>query len=398
MKVLQINTVYNRSSTGKIAKGIHDVCKEYGIECISAYRYLEDKKNQEDTLTVSSWLDCHIHNRLVRYTKMQGCFSKIKTRKFIRKVKRYNPDIIHLHNIHGSYINFGVLFNFIKRSEIKVIWTLHDCWSFTGQCPYFDVVKCDKWKTECNECPQYKGLMYPIRKMFKNKKKWYSDLNDMTIVTPSAWLKDLVKQSFLKDYPVKVINNGIDLSIFRPTESDFRKKYSIGSKKMILGVAFDWGYRKGLDVFVELANRLDKNEYQIVLVGTNDEIDKWLPLNIISIHRTNNQVELAEIYTAADLFVNPTREENYPTVNMESIACGTPVLTFNTGGSPEMLDDLCGSVVPVDDVDEMEAEIVRICTSQVFSSDDCLSKSTEYDMNDRFKEYIELYENSTYST
>lgn len=162
-------------------------------------------------------------------------------------------------------------------------------------------------------------------------------LQNITIVTPSEWLAGLVKESYLKDYPVKVINNGIDLNVFKPTESDFRKKYALENKYIVLGVAFGWGRRKGLDVFVELARRLDKEKYKVVLVGTDDNVDKLLPENIISIHRTQNQTELAKIYSAADVFANPTREENYPTVNMESVACGTPVVTFNTGGSPEIL-------------------------------------------------------------
>ena len=215
----------------------------------------------------------------------------------------------------------------------------------------------------------------------------------MTIATPSQWLADLVKKSFLKDYPVKVINNGIDLSVFKPTESDFRQKNGIGDKYMLLGVADGWGARKGLDVFVELSKRLNPAKYQILLVGTNDSVDKQLPDNIISVHRTQNQKELVEIYTAADLFVNPTREENYPTVNMESIACGTPVLTFRTGGSPEILDETCGSAVVCDDIDALELEITRIAEEKPFTMENCLIRAKQFDKNERFKEYIGLYQN-----
>jgi glycosyltransferase involved in cell wall biosynthesis len=230
--------------------------------------------------------------------------------------------------------------------------------------------------------------------MHKRKKKLFSGLN-MTIITPSQWLADLVKQSFLKNYPVRVIHNGIDLSVFKPTPSDFRKRYGIAlEKKILLGVAFGWGARKGLDVFIDLAKRLDDKYYQIVLVGTDDNVDKQLPDSIISIHRTQNQAELAEIYTAADLFVNPTREENYPTVNMESLACGTPVLTFRTGGSPECIDEYCGAVVDCDDVDAMEREIIRICSDAPYSKEDCLKRAASFDHHKRFEEYIQLYESS----
>jgi glycosyltransferase involved in cell wall biosynthesis len=195
----------------------------------------------------------------------------------------------------------------------------------------------------------------------------------------------------LKDYPVKVINNGIDMSVFKVTRSDFKKRYGVEDKKIILGVAFDWGISKGLDVFIELATRLS-DKYQIVLVGTNDKIDKQLPNNIISIHRTQNQQELVQIYSAADVFVNPTREDNYPTVNMEALACGTPVLTFKTGGSPEILDETCGMVVDCDDVDAMENEIIRICTGTIYSERDCINTACGFDQNERFEEYLKLYE------
>ena len=211
------------------------------------------------------------------------------------------------------------------------------------------------------------------------------------VITPSEWLAGLVKQSFLKNCPIRVINNGIDLSVFKPTRGCFRKKYGLENKKIVLGIAMMWSASKGLDVFVHLAKMLPQ-DYRIVLIGTNDLIDKSLPKNVISIHRTQNAEELAEIYSAADVFVNPTREENYPTVNMESVACGTPVLTFRTGGSPEMLDDTCGSVVECDDVDTLEREIVRICNEKPYTGDACINKAKEYDQNERFEEYIELYE------
>lgn len=213
----------------------------------------------------------------------------------------------------------------------------------------------------------------------------------MTIVTPSRWLENLVKQSFLKGSPVSVIHNGINLAVFQPVSGNFREKNGLGNKRIVLGVAFGWDARKGLDVFIELSRRLPAS-YQIVLVGTDTNVDKLLPENILSIHRTQNQQELAEIYTAADVFVNPTREENYPTVNMEALACGTPVLTFQTGGSPEMLDESCGAVVACDDVDALEKEILRICTYKPYTEDACLEKAREFDQSERFKEYLKLYE------
>ena len=394
MRILEINTV-NYGSTGKIALGIQKLCREYGAECRLAYRYKENSCCDNDSYLISSWLDCHIHNRIAKYTAFQGYFSYFHTLAFLKKLSKYNPDIIHLHNLHGNYINIPLLFKYIKKHNIKVVWTLHDCWSFTGVCPHFDMIGCKQWEYGCKECPMSSKFLLAdnksIAKKYKSKKSLFTGIEKMTVITPSKWLAGLVKQSFLKDYPVKVINNGIDLDIFKPTDSDFRKKYALENKYIVLGVAFGWDKRKGLDVFCELAKRLDEVKYQIVLVGTDDNVDKLLPDNIISIHRTQNQTELAEIYTAADVFVNPTREENYPTVNMESVACGTPVVTFDTGGSPEMLDKTCGSVVAKDDIDSMEEEIKRVCETKPFSKMACLNKASVFDENDRLKEYIVLY-------
>lgn len=334
------------------------------------------------------------HLILSRLTGYNGCFSLLATICFLKKVKRINPDIIHLNNLHNSFINLPLLFKYFRKSNKPVVWTLHDCWSFTGQCPHFTFTKCDKWREGCFKCPQYRE--YPqsyidnTKFMYKKKRSWFCGIDNLILATPSEWLAGLVSKSFLKDYKVKVINNGIDTEVFKPVESGFRAKYGLKDKKIILGVSFVWGVKKGLDVFVELSCRLGE-DYKIVLVGTNNAIDKQLPDNIISIHRTNNQQELAEIYSAADVFVNPTREENFPTVNIESLACGTPVVTFKTGGSPEIIDNTCGSVVECDDVDALEKEIKRICIEKPYSTEACRMRAEHFNKNEKFEEYINLY-------
>lgn len=394
MKVLQINTVYPSGSTGKIAYEINNLCINSGIESRVAYRYLERNKNFKNTYTVSSWLDCHLHNRIASYTALQGCFSYFHTYFFLKKISNYKPDIIHLHNLHGNYINLKLLFKYIKKKGIKVIWTLHDCWSFTGNCPYYDMIDCEKWKTGCKKCPQCKSKLFlnNISHMYNNKKLWFTGVADMILVANSYWTAEQAKQSFLKEYTVDVIYNGIDLNIFKPTDSDFRKRYSCENKKIVLGVAFGWGKRKGLDVFIELAGRLDSKKYQIVLVGTNNNVDDILPESIISIHRTASQSKLAEIYTVADVFVNPTREEAFGLVNIEALACGTPGITFDTGGSPECFDEGCGCVVAKDDINSMEKEIIRICETRPYSIEACIERASHFDKNEKFKEYIKLYE------
>ena len=395
-KIIEINTC-DYGSTGNIMKQIAwHICQlgHESIIAVPAGRH-NPKKEKKDYLWIGNRFSEDSHIILGYLTGFQGCFSVFSTLRFVAKLKKINPDVIHLHNLHKCYINLPILFHYIKKNNVEVVWTLHDCWAFTGQCPHFTMTKCEKWKTGCHDCPSYRrypeSMVDRTKTMWGLKKKWFTGVQNMTIVAPSQWLADLVKQSFLKEYPVKVIHNGIDLSVFRPTPSDFREKYHIPEEKFVLlGVAFGWGKRKGLDVFVELSRRLDPEKYQIVLVGTDDAVDKTLPKNILSIHRTQNQQELAEVYTAADLFVNPTREDNYPTVNMEAIACGTPVLTFRTGGSPEIVDEDTGAVVDCDDVDAMVKQIITIQEVNPFSSKACLEHAKQFDKDLRFEEYIQL--------
>lgn len=395
MKIIEINSVC-RGSTGKIMLGTASYAREQGYTVYTFSR----RKNEPTPCDGHAFFGSQAENMLSRAVSVFSGYSEngsvLGTLQLIKEIRCIQPDILHLHNLHGWYLNLPILTDYIRKHNIPVVWTLHDCCGFTAQCSHFTIEKCDKWQTQCHDCPRYRIYPYTYvdktRKMYRLKKKWLTGLPNLTIVTPSEWLADLVKQSFLKEYPVKVINNGIDLSVFQPTPSDFREKYGIGQKYIVLGVAFGWGKRKGLDVFVELSKRLDPEKYQIVLVGTDDTVDKQLPSNIVSIHRTQNQTELAEIYTAADVFANPTREENYPTVNMEAIACGTPVITFRTGGSPEILDDTCGTVVDCDDVDAMKAEICRICEVLPANPEACTAHARNFDLRTMNEKYLSLYE------
>lgn len=398
MIIAEINTV-NFGSTGNIMYGIQKKAISNGFTVYSYYCMGDKKENNTESFQVGSKLYNKITGKIAHLTGKIGCYSFLSTFLLINKFRKKNVDTIHLHNLHISFLNLPMLFRYIKKNHIKVIWTLHDCWAFTGHCPYFTIAKCDKWKKGCYECPQYKE--YPAssfdnsKTMWRLKNKWFTDVENMTIVTPSKWLAGLVKESFLKDYPVKVIYNGIDLSIFKPTPSNFRKKYAISNDKFILlGVAFGWGKRKGLDVFIELAQRLNPTQYQIVLVGTNDIIDRQLPSSVLSIHKTANQVELAEIYTAANLFVNPTREEVLGMVNIEANACGIPVITFNSGGSPECINKNSGTVIECDDIDALEKEIIRIFEKRPFTKNDCIKRAKAFDLNDRFGDYVKLYGSS----
>ena len=398
MKVLQINSVCGIRSTGKICTDIARVLEQKGHECKIAYgRENVPGEYRDISVRIGSETDVKLHALGTRIFDNTGFWSTRETKRFVEWAKIYDPDIIHLHNLHGYYINIRILFDYLQVCGKPVVWTFHDCWPFTGHCAYFDYANCDKWLNGCERCPQKKE--YPTSMIFdrsalnyNEKKRFFASIENLTVVTPSEWLAKLVKESFFKDNNVKVINNGIDLDVFKPTsKSDFRKSYNLLDKEVVLGVASTWGERKGLDVFSILSERLP-DDYAIVLVGTNEDIDRSLPDRIISIHRTNNQRELAEIYSAADVFVNPTREDNYPTVNMEALACGTPVLTYRTGGSPEMLDPSCGSIVDRDDIKAFANEIMRICEHKPYLPESCVKRAQSFDMCEKYEDYVCLYE------
>ena len=393
MVVVQINFSCVWGSTGKICDSISKLLSERDIENYIFYIYGNNPQNRPNYIRYGDFLYTKFQALKAKIFGNYGFNSTIATKKMIKRLDEIKPDVVHIHNIHGHDCNLEFLCRYLKGKNIKVFYTFHDCWAFTGYCPHFTMAKCDQWLNGCECCPLRKKFSWFFDRSAKNfsrKQKALSGL-DLTIITPSQWLADLVKKSFLEQYPIEVINNGIDLSIFKPEESRFRETHELQDKKIVLGVALMWGVAKGIDVFMHLAKALP-NDYQIVLIGTDDKADKLLPKNIISIHRTQNQRELAEIYSVADVFVNPTREENYPTVNMEAIACGTPVITFKTGGSPEMLDETCGSVVECDDIDALEKEIIRICTDKPYSVEQCRKRAQAFDKTGRFKEYLELYE------
>ena len=387
MKIFQINSTCGFGSTGRIAVDILKELEKNGGEGIIAYGRNSAPENV-NSYRIGSDLEVKIHGVLSRITDRQGFYGASATKKLIEKIKDYNPDIIHLHNIHGYYLNVAILFDFLKEYNKPIVWTLHDCWAFTGHCAYFSFNGCEKWKTECNTCPLKKDyptslVMDNSKKNYEQKKELFTKPDNITIVTPSKWLKDLTEKSFLGKYPVKVINNGIDLTKFKPTESDFREKNNLQDKFIILGVASVWEERKGLKDFIKLNEMLSENE-KIVLVGLDDNQLATLPEDIIGIKRTSSIEELAEIYSSADVFVNPTYEDNYPTTNLEAISCGTPVVTYITGGSPESVFEGNGFSVPQGDVKGIYDAIKKV--------DGCKTPTKDFfDASKRYKEYVDLY-------
>lgn len=400
MKVFFINTVCGTGSTGNIVTQLLMMLRQDGHSAMAAYGVGPGKRLEPgEGYPIVTRGQYYLHNALSRLTDHEGLYSTSQTRSLVEKIREFDPDVIHLHNLHGHYVNYEVLFDYLSKANKPVVWTLHDCWSMTGHCAHFAAAGCEQWKQQCLRCDQlhhYPQCVGPgdVKRNHQRKKAAFTGIPKLTIATPSHWMAEVTAQSYLKDYPVRVIHNGIDLSVFQPTEGDFRKKYGCEDAFLLLGVSFEWTYVKGLDVFIELAKRLD-DRYRIVLVGTNEKLDRELPDNIISIHRTQNQKALAEIYTAADLFVNPTREEVLGLVNVEALACGTPVVTFRSGGSPECIDETCGIAVETDDTDSLLNVIHHIRENRPFSPEACRKRAEAFDANARFREYIRLYEEVT---
>ena len=364
MKILLINVVCGIRSTGRICSDLAVALEKQGHTVKIAYgREKVPEQYSKYAVRIGKDLDVKIHGLAARSFDMCGWGSKKATEMFIKWVKEYNPDVIHLHNIHGYYINVKVLFDYIRDSGKKIIWTLHDCWAFTGHAAFCGAEHCERWTKGCYACP--KKADYPASLIDNSKINWYrkrstfTGIPNLTIVTPSRWLGTLVKKSFLKKYPVKVIKNGIDTSVFKPTLcKTVLKMFNIKNKKIILGVAAVWDKRKGLSDFIKLREMLDLGEYTIVLVGLNKKQINTLPDGIIGIERTDSIDELVELYSVADIFVNLTYEDNYPTTNLEAIACGTPVITYDTGGSGESAS-LYGRVIKQGDIIAVAKTIIN---------------------------------------
>lgn len=414
MRILQINTVYKTGgSTGRIVYDLKNVMESEGIESYVAFGYGYSPNTDETGRLFRIDTDTELLISKI-YTKLIGHhgFDNIpETKRLLKWIKKVKPDIIHLHNIHNHYVNISLLLKYIATNNIPCILTMHDCWTFTGHCAYFDFSGCDKWKTGCRKCPSlhdYPKTFAPIDPSswnYRHKRELFSPLN-ITFVTPSQWLAGLVQDSFLKDKTCLVINNGIDTDVFKPCGDSVKHQLGISEGKLILAMASAFNRRKGIDYLLQLSAMLSDNE-TLVVVGVRPEQRKLLPKDrCVAINRTNNVAELAKYYSAADVFINTTLEDNFPTTNIEALACGTPVVTFNTGGSVESVLDgevqtkegqiimtSVGAVVPQKDVNSMIRCVREICSlgkSHYIKA--CRTKAIErYNKIIQYQKYTELY-------
>ena len=406
-RVMLVNTVVGTGSVGRLTEGLYHALSANGYECMVAYG--RDTHPQGiNGYRIGQDLDVYIHGGLSRMTDRHGFYSTRATKDFINVIEEFQPDIIHLHNVHGYYLNIRVLFEYLKQKDIRIIWTLHDCWTFTGHCSHFEYIGCMKWTTGCFSCEQL--AEYPksmgkdnSRRNYEDKKRLFTGFKNMTLVTPSNWLKSRVEQSYMGEYQCDVVPTGIDLSSFHPVKEErngdnlifrLRNSLNLRNKNVLLGVANPWRERKGLSQFVNLSKMIPER-CVIVLLGLNDEQLSQLPESIIGIGHTDSVEELAALYSLADIYINLTLEDTFPTTNLEALACGTPVVTYRSGGSSESIDETCGISVEKNSVQGVVAAIDTILSQKgmAYTREDCVRRARMYDREVRFEEYIrEVYE------
>lgn len=390
--LLQINVTANWGSTGKISEQIGVLAQKYDWKSYIAYgRNANPSKNM--LIRIGCKISTYLHFIEQRFVDNEGLCSRLETKSLIRHIKKIKPDVINLHNIHDHYLNFKLLFEYLNKTDIKVVWTFHDCWAITGHCMHFVTKKCDRWMSGCYDCPM-KGE-YPKTFLDRSKQNWhikkglFSENKNLTIVACSDWIAGFVKNSYLSSKRLEVIHNGCDIKLFVP------QKRTQSSKYRIIAVSSLWYPNKGeLDVY-KLRSMLPEDEYEIIMVGLSAGQVNNLPSGIKGIQRTQNIQELAQLYSDADVLINPTYEDNFPTVNIEALACGTPVITYKTGGSPEAIDKFTGAVVEQGNIYAL-CEKIQEFKSENFKenhSKDCRQRAEQmFDKDKCFEQYIELYE------
>ena len=402
MKILlQINSVINTGSTGRIAEEIGQKAIVAGWQSYIAYGRENNRTSQSHKIRIGNDWDIRMHGVQTRLLDNHslGLSSKGATKKLISQIEEVNPDIIHLHNLHGYYLNIEVLFNYLATKDIPIVWTLHDCWSFTGHCAYYDAVGCYKWKIECHSCPQTNTypasfLLDRSRKNFLEKRELFNSLSNLILVSVSNWLKSEVENSFLKDNNIKRIYNGVDIDTFIPLKNfGIREKYNIGNKFIMIGVATAWGNNKGWNDYMELSNMLNDDEV-IVLVGLSDKQLSNLPSNIIGVKRTEDIHELAALYSTSDIVLNLSYEETFGLTTVEGMSCGTPGIVYNKTASPELITKETGFIVEGGNMEQLLNAIATIKKQgKTYYSGNCRGRAEEYfNKDDRYQEYLELYE------
>lgn len=397
MRVFQLNTYCGVKSTGRIALEIARLVEADGGACQIGYGVPGIPPEARPYACRIGWpWERKLHGTMRKLADAEGYGSVLGTMGLVREMERFAPDIVHLHNLHGCYLNLPLLFQALRRMNRPVLWTLHDCWPFTGHCAYFDHCGCERWRSGCHDCPQQRA--YPVcigldgsRRNYRMKKRVFTQLERLTFAAPCEWMAGPLRDSFLGRYPVRVIPNGVNRETFRPTPGDVRARYGLGDARVVLAVASEWDERKGLRYLTQAARKLGE-EYRFVVIGLDEAQINALPGGMLGLTRTRDAAELAAWYTAADCLANPTLEDNMPMVNLEALACGTPVAVFRTGGCPEAVDESCGRVVDKGDVEGLCGAIAGLCREKAALMPACLRRAERFDAQNTFRAYLSLYE------
>ena len=393
MKVLQINAVYGFKSTGVIVKDIGNTLAHNGD--VAYFAYQTTNESVENGYLVGNKPDWKLHAVHSRVFGKQAYASKCATRRLLKWVDEIKPDVVHFHNLHSNYINLNLLCDHLAKKNIPTVITMHDCWYFTGKCSHYAAVKCGKWQEECGSCPLSKteqpSLFFDsTSKVLKDRTEHLRKLPGLTLVGCSQWIANEAKKSKLGTADICVVYNGVDTEIFKPHESDIRNELGLEGKFVILGMADKWFAPQNREIVEKIIAAQDENS-KIVIVGCRKEQMAYFSKfeNVVPMGYVSDRHRLADVYASSDVFVNLTRADTLPTVNMESICCGTPVITFDCCGSPELVDEECGFVVREGDYIGLLEAIENIKSKPLCF--DLYKQHQKFDKNQCYKKYLDIY-------
>lgn len=400
MKVIQINAIYGRKSTGTIVREIQACSEKNGIDSYVAYSIADRPDNEVPkgyrigNRSVAKW-----HAFISRVFGKQAYFSRLSTWRFLHWLDKANPDVVHLHNLHSNYIHLNMLLRFLSKRDIATVITMHDCWYFTGGCMHYASISCNKWKLGCGDCPVWKRipsfLFDKTRNVLSDRKKYLAGIPRLMLVGCSEWIANEARQSLLKDNDITVIHNGFDLRVFTPTMSNRKKELGIQDKFVILGPASKWLMSVNQPTFDYFVSHLPEDTI-MVLFGFSGTIGN-MPSKVLTLGYTKDPRVMAEIYSMADVMVNCSRQDTLSSLNLECQACGTPVVTYDATGSKETVDGVCGFSVTTGDEEALWKKVIEVkMVGKQKLSEHCRNWiEAHFEKSKNYEKYIELYHEIT---